>query len=72
SVVAVEHHLEFLSASDWIIDLGPGGGDEGGRIVAEGPPEEIRRSPESLTGRFLAERTPPLPPEERKERAGRR
>jgi excinuclease ABC subunit A len=72
SVVAVEHHLEFLSASDWIIDLGPGGGDEGGRIVAEGPPEEIRRSPESLTGRFLAERTAPPPPEERKERAGRR
>ena len=70
SVVAVEHHLEFLSASDWIIDLGPGGGDEGGRIVAEGPPEEIRRSPESLTGRFLAERTPPLPPHgEDRERA---
>jgi excinuclease ABC subunit A len=70
SVVAVEHHLEFLAASDWIIDLGPGGGDQGGRIVAEGPPDEIRRSPASLTGKFLAEGTRPLPPEERRE--GRR
>ncbi|PYQ64916.1 MAG: excinuclease ABC subunit A [Acidobacteria bacterium] len=64
SVVAVEHHLEFLAASDWIIDLGPGGGDEGGRIVAEGPPEEIRRASASLTGRFLAETEPVPPPEE--------
>lgn len=55
SVVAVEHHLEFLAASDWIVDLGPGGGDQGGRVIAEGPPEEIRRSPASVTGRFLAE-----------------
>ena len=58
SVVTVEHHLQFLAASDWIIDLGPGGGQEGGRIVAEGPPEEIRRSPASVTGRFLAELSP--------------
>jgi excinuclease ABC subunit A len=70
SVVAVEHHLEFLAASDWIIDLGPGGGDEGGRIVAEGSPDEIRRSPASLTGRFLSERTVPPPPEERRQRVG--
>ena len=69
SVVAIEHQLEFLSASDWIIDLGPGGGDEGGRIVAEGPPEDIRRAPASLTGRFLAETAPPPPPEERQNRA---
>jgi len=71
SVVAVEHHLEFLAASDWLIDLGPGGGDAGGRIVAEGSPDDVRRSPASLTGKFLAERTPPAPtPEERRERAG--
>jgi excinuclease ABC subunit A len=69
SVVAVEHQLDFLASSDWIIDLGPGGGEGGGRIVAEGPPEEIRKSTASLTGRFLAERTPPPPPEERRERA---
>jgi excinuclease ABC subunit A len=74
SVVAVEHHLEFLASSDWIIDLGPGGGDQGGSIVAEGPPEEIRRSPASLTGRFLAEASPtPLPPSgEGRERAGQK
>jgi excinuclease ABC subunit A len=55
SVVAVEHHLAFLAACDWIIDLGPGGGEEGGRLVAEGPPEEIRRNPSSVTGKFLGE-----------------
>ncbi len=54
SVLAVEHHLGFLEASDWIIELGPGGGDEGGRVVAEGPPPEIRKNPKSLTGRFLS------------------
>ncbi|HLN93430.1 MAG TPA: hypothetical protein VK389_06180, partial [Thermoanaerobaculia bacterium] len=69
SVIAVEHHLEFLATSDWIIDLGPGGGDEGGRIVAEGTPDEIRRSPASLTGRFLAEGKTSPPPEERRERS---
>jgi excinuclease ABC subunit A len=53
SVLAVEHHIGFLEASDWIVELGPGGGDEGGRVVAEGPPAEIRRNPKSLTGRFL-------------------
>lgn len=55
SILAIEHHLDFLASSDWIIDLGPGGGEKGGEIVAEGPPEEIRRNPASLTGRFLVE-----------------
>ncbi len=54
SVLAVEHHLGFLEASDWIVELGPGGGDEGGRVIAEGPPSEIRRNAKSVTGRFLA------------------
>ncbi len=65
SVIAIEHNLQFLAASDWIVDLGPGGGDRGGRIVAEGPPEEIRRLPASLTGRFLAEIAPQPSPEPR-------
>ncbi len=72
SIVAIEHHLEFLAASDWIVDLGPGGGDQGGRLVAEGPPEEIARHPASVTGKFLAEMAaPPPPPRERKAREGR-
>ena len=54
SVLAIEHHLGFLEASDWIVELGPGGGDEGGRVVAEGPPAEIRTNAKSLTGRFLS------------------
>jgi len=58
SVIAIEHHLQFLAASDWIVDLGPGGGRNGGRLVAEGPPTELSKSPESVTGRFLAELTP--------------
>src|SRR5262249_39249619 len=59
SVLAIEHHLDFLNASDWIVDLGPGGGAAGGRIVAEGTPVDLRRAPDSLTGRFLAELSPP-------------
>jgi excinuclease ABC subunit A len=55
SVIAIEHHLQFLAASDWIIDLGPGGGQHGGRIVAEGTPAELAKHASSLTGRFLAE-----------------
>ncbi len=70
SVVAIEHHLEFLAAADWIVDLGPGGGDEGGRIVAEGPPAEIRKNPASLTGRYLAGTAPVPPPPERKASEG--
>jgi excinuclease ABC subunit A len=68
SVIAIEHNLQFLAASDWIVDLGPGGGDLGGRIVGEGPPEEIRRIPASVTGRFLAELAPEPTPEPRKAR----
>jgi excinuclease ABC subunit A len=71
SVLSIEHNLQFLTACDWIVDLGPGGGERGGRIVAEGPPEEIRRSAASLTGRFLAELAPPQPPEDERARGAR-
>ncbi len=54
SVVVIEHNLEVIKTADWILDLGPEGGDGGGRIVAEGTPEAIAASPESHTGRFLA------------------
>jgi len=54
SVVVIEHNLEVIKTADWIIDLGPGGGESGGRIVAEGTPEAIARCAASHTGRFLA------------------
>ena len=54
TVVVIEHTLEVIKTADWLLDLGPEGGDGGGRIVAEGTPEDIVASPESHTGRFLA------------------
>ncbi|MBW1883144.1 MAG: excinuclease ABC subunit UvrA [Deltaproteobacteria bacterium] len=54
SVLVVEHDLDVIRSSDWVIDLGPGGGPDGGRIVATGPPREIALAPGSLTGRSLA------------------
>ncbi len=53
TVVVIEHNLDVVKAADWIIDLGPEGGDEGGRIVAAGTPEEVAAVPESYTGKFL-------------------
>ena len=53
SVLLIEHNLELIKAADWIIDLGPEGGDRGGRIVAQGTPEAIANVPESYTGQFL-------------------
>jgi len=53
TVLVIEHNLDVLKTADWIIDLGPGGGDKGGRIVAQGTPEEIAQSKHSLTGRYL-------------------
>jgi excinuclease ABC subunit A len=55
SVVVIEHNLEVVKTADWIIDLGPEGGNGGGQIVAEGTPEEVASNPVSHTGRFLAE-----------------
>ena len=54
TVVVIEHNLEVIKVADWIIDLGPEGGDGGGRIVAQGTPEEVARSEGSYTGAFLA------------------
>ena len=56
SVLLVEHDLDVIAASDWVIDLGPGGGPMGGRLVAEGPPEAVARAEASLTGKLLADR----------------
>ncbi|RMG03065.1 MAG: excinuclease ABC subunit UvrA, partial [Planctomycetota bacterium] len=54
TVVVVEHNIDVIKTADWIIDLGPEGGDRGGRIVAAGTPEDVARCPESHTGRVLA------------------
>ncbi len=53
SLVVIEHNLELLKSADWIIDLGPEGGEKGGWVVAQGPPELIAQTPGSHTGRFL-------------------
>ena len=53
TVLIIEHNLDVIKTADWIIDLGPGGGDEGGEIVAEGPPELVAKTDESFTGQFL-------------------
>ncbi|MCC6238479.1 MAG: excinuclease ABC subunit UvrA [Dehalococcoidia bacterium] len=55
TVVVIEHHLDVMRNADWIIDLGPAGGEAGGRLLAAGTPEDIARHAESITGRFLAE-----------------
>ncbi|MGH3636004.1 MAG: excinuclease ABC subunit UvrA, partial [Mycobacterium sp.] len=55
TVIVIEHNLDVIKTSDWIVDMGPEGGAEGGTIVAEGTPEDIAAVPESYTGKFLAE-----------------
>jgi excinuclease ABC subunit A len=55
TIVVIEHNLEVIKTSDWVIDLGPEGGDGGGEIVAEGTPEAIARTKKSYTGQFLRE-----------------
>jgi excinuclease ABC subunit A len=53
TVVVIEHNLDVIKCADWIIDLGPEGGEEGGRIVAEGTPEDVARNRASYTGQYL-------------------
>jgi excinuclease ABC subunit A len=54
TVLVIEHHLDVIKRADWVIDLGPGAGVEGGRVVAAGTPEDIAAEPASITGRYLA------------------
>jgi excinuclease ABC subunit A len=54
TLVVIEHNLDVIKTADWIIDLGPEGGDAGGRIVAQGPPEAVARCAESFTGQYLS------------------
>jgi excinuclease ABC subunit A len=52
--VVIEHNLEVIKTADHVIDLGPGGGNAGGRIIATGTPEEVAQTPGSYTGQYLA------------------
>ncbi len=64
SVLVIEHNLDVIRCSDWIIDLGPEGGDKGGEIVVTGTPEEVAEHPTSHTARYLKqvlEQHPPQP-----------
>jgi len=54
SMIVIEHNLDVVSNSDWVIDLGPEGGEGGGNLVAAGTPEEVAKVDASLTGKFLA------------------
>ena len=53
SVILIEHHLDLIKSADWIIDLGPGAGDDGGYVIAEGTPEQMAKMSDSYTGRYL-------------------
>jgi excinuclease ABC subunit A len=53
TLLVIEHNLEVIKSADWVIDLGPEGGAQGGQIVVQGTPEQIARTPESYTGMFL-------------------
>lgn len=53
TVLVIEHNLDVIKTADWVIDLGPEGGDEGGRILATGTPEDVAKVPSSSTGQYL-------------------
>jgi excinuclease ABC subunit A len=55
TIIIIEHNLDVIRNADWIIDLGPEGGEDGGRIVAQGPPEQVARNKKSYTGQALAQ-----------------
>jgi excinuclease ABC subunit A len=50
----IEHNLDVIKSADWLIDMGPEGGDQGGKIIATGTPEQVARNAQSHTGKFLA------------------
>ncbi len=60
TVIVVEHNLDVIARADWVIDLGPGGGHDGGRVIFEGPPAELVRADGSPTGLYLRRRLEPI------------
>ncbi|MDO9445656.1 MAG: excinuclease ABC subunit A, partial [Dehalococcoidia bacterium] len=75
TVIVIEHNLDVVKGADWVIDLGPYGGERGGLIVAYGTPEEVARNESSVTGRFLQEvldkHAPVAPPPAKPKRAAK-
>ncbi|MDX6423309.1 MAG: excinuclease subunit, partial [Gaiellaceae bacterium] len=61
TVLVIEHNLDVIKQADWIVDLGPEGGEAGGEVIATGTPEQIAAVPESFTGQFLREVLPAKP-----------
>jgi excinuclease ABC subunit A len=53
TVIVIEHNLDVIKTADWVIDLGPEGGNAGGKIIAEGTPEQVAKNKHSSTGQFL-------------------
>ncbi len=59
-MIVIEHNLDVIARADWVIDLGPGGGHDGGRVIFEGTPAELVRAKDSLTGMHLGRRLEPI------------
>ena len=53
TVVVIEHDLDVIRSADYLVDMGPGGGESGGEIVADGTPAQVKQNPRSITGRYL-------------------
>jgi excinuclease ABC subunit A len=68
TVIVIEHNLDVIKTSDWIVDMGPEGGSGGGTVVAQGTPEDVAANTDSYTGRFLAEMLDPPARPKRKRR----
>lgn len=56
TIIVIEHNMDVVKCADWVIDIGPEGGDEGGKLVFEGTPEELIKEKKSYTGEYLKER----------------
>jgi excinuclease ABC subunit A len=71
TVIVIEHNLDVIKTSDWIVDMGPEGGASGGTVVAEGTPEDVAANPDSYTGHFLADALGVPRPSRKGRRTGR-
>jgi excinuclease ABC subunit A len=56
SILVIEHNLDLIKCADWVIDLGPEGGENGGQLIAEGTPEDVIKNKKSVTGKYLKEK----------------